>query len=78
MAALQTLKVIRELDHPAHQHGEGLVTLTNPLLLQAARHRLHLVDDHGSPVQLHHAQTALNLVQFRETGIDARLVRGIL
>ncbi len=69
VTALQSLQIVGQLHHAAHQHGVAVLALAHLLLEQRSREPLHLLDQHRRAVQLDHAQGSLHLVQV--TGAEA-------
>ena len=63
MAARESLQIVGQLHQPAHQGGIGIVATIDATGEQRQGERFHLLGDQRRPVQLHHAQDALHLVQ---------------
>ena len=63
MPGLYTLKIVRQLDHAAHEHRVALIALGDGIGKQGIGKAFHFLDQHGCAVQLNHAQGALRLVQ---------------
>ena len=73
-AGLEPLQVVRELEDTAHEDLVGVLAVADAILQQGLGELLHLLGHQGSPVEFHHLQGAVDLVQV----VDAEPELGIV
>ena len=78
LVSLDTFQVGWDLENRLHQDFLRALNVINRLIHQALCKKLHLLGNLSGPLQLHHPQSAVHLVNGRQTRTHAAAVRRIL